>query len=61
MEKITAVSVEHDGQSVFSHDIPVSSPDLALALALQRIRFEIQTAPGKVTRVWFTYASDEEE
>lgn len=61
MEKITAVSVEHDNQSVFSHEIYTKTEYLSLALAMQRIRHEIETAPGKVTRVWFTYASDEVE
>jgi hypothetical protein len=61
VDRITEVSVEHDGQAVFDHTIHAETPPLALSLAMQRIRHEIETSPGKVTRVWFTYDTDEEE
>lgn len=61
MDRIVGISVEHDNQSTFGWEINADTPPLSLALALQRIRFEIETSPGKVTRVWFTYDTDEEE
>jgi hypothetical protein len=61
MEKIIAVSVEHNNQSSFGWEIDTTTPELALSLAMQRIRFEIETSPGKVTRVWFTYEGDESD
>lgn len=61
MDRITGVAVEHDGQATFGHEIHAQTPGLALSLALQRIRFEVETSPGKVTRVWFAYDTDVEE
>ena len=61
MRKITNVSVEHDGQSWFGTSIDPKHPaPAALTVALEIIRHEIETAPGQVTRVEFTYEGDED-
>lgn len=51
---IVGVEVEHDGRSWFGTDVT------GLDDALDVIRRECLTAPGRVTRIEFTYDDDED-
>jgi hypothetical protein len=60
MQKITGISVEHDDQSVFGTDVFADDASEAFDNAMSVLRMEVKTSPGKVTRVWFSYADDDE-
>jgi hypothetical protein len=58
MPRITAVSIERDGQSWEGFPINAQTEALALALVGQRLKFEMLSPRGRVTRVEFTYEDD---
>jgi hypothetical protein len=63
MARITHVNVEHDGQSWFGTEIPswwAGSDEHAAQGAVLIVLREINSAPGRVTRVEFTYEGDED-